>query len=88
MVCAIWTRFLCHFQNGASVYCISKTGEVIKQNVIVKQFCMDFVKMALVTIYILQTLKTGCQFFHKDPKYLMKRFLGPTSMVKVPKNAK
>ena len=21
MVCTIWTRFLCHFQNGASVFC-------------------------------------------------------------------
>ena len=88
MVCAIWTRFLCHFQNGASVFCTSKTGEVIKQNVNVNQFCMDLVKMALVTIYILQTLKTGCHFFHKDPNYLLKRFLGPITMVKVPKNAK
>ena len=67
MVCAIWTRFLCHFQNGASVFCTSKTGEVIKQNVNFNPFYTDFAKMALVTTYMLQTLKTGCHFFNKDP---------------------
>ena len=61
-----------------------KTGEVIKQFVIFHPFGMDFAKMALVLIYILQTLKTGSHFFHKEPDYLLKRFLGPIGMVKVP----
>ena len=43
--------------------------------------------MALVTIYKLQTLKTGSHFFHKGPYYLLKMFLGQISMGKVPKNA-
>ena len=43
--------------------------------------------MALVTIYIIQTLKTGSTFFLKDPNYLLKWFLGPIAMVKVPENA-
>ena len=64
-----------------------KTGEVIKQFVIFHPFGMDFAKMALVTIYMLQTLKTGSTFFHKEPNYLLKMFLGPIVMVKVPKNA-
>ena len=48
---------------------------------------MHFAKMALVPIYMLQDLKTGPHFFHKGPNYLLKRFLGPKSKVKVPKNA-
>ena len=87
MVCAIWTRFLCHFQNGASLFCTSKSGEVIKQNVNFNPFYIDFTKMALVTIYKLQTLKTGSHFFHKGPYCLLKMFLGQISMGKVPKNA-
>ena len=63
-----------------------KTGEVIKQFVIFHQFGMGFAKMALVSIYMLQTLKTGSTFFHKEPNYLLKMFLGPIVMVKVPKN--
>ena len=63
-----------------------KTGEVINQNVNFNPFCTDFAKMALVTIYMLQTLKTGSTFFHKEPNYLLKMFLGPIVMVKVPKN--
>ena len=43
--------------------------------------------MALVTIYMLQTLKTGSHFFHKEPNYLLKMFLGQIAMGKVPKNA-
>ena len=63
-----------------------KTGEVIKQFVIFHPFGMGFAKMALVTIYMLQTLKTGSTFFQKEPNYLLKMFLGPIVMVKVPKN--
>ena len=33
IVSGIWTRFLCHFQNGALHFCTSKTDRVIKQNV-------------------------------------------------------
>ena len=87
MVCAIWTRFLCHFQNGASDFCTSKTGEDIKQNVNFNTFYMDFAKIALVTIYMLQSLKTRSHFFHRDPDYLPKRFLGPLTMFKVPKKS-
>ena len=65
-----------------------KTGEVIKQFVIFHQFGMGFAKMALVTIYMLQTLKTGSTFFHKEPVYLLKMFLELISMIKVPKFAK
>ena len=64
-----------------------KTGKVIKQFVIFHSFGMGFEKMALVTIYMLQTLKTGSTFFHKEPNYLLKMFLGPIVTVKVPKNA-
>ena len=63
-----------------------KTGEVIKQFVIFHPFGMGFAKMALVSIYMLQTLKTGSTFFHKEPNYLLKMFLGPIVMVKVLKN--
>ena len=48
-----------------------KTGEVIKQFVIFHPFGMGFAKIALVTIYIVQTLKTGSTFFLKDPNYLL-----------------
>ena len=34
-----------------------------------------FSKIALVTIYMLQSLKTGSHFFHKEPNYLLKMFL-------------
>ena len=64
-----------------------KTGEVINQFVIFHPFGMGFAKMALVSICMLQTLKTGSTFFHKEPNYLLKMFLGPIVMVKVPKNA-
>ena len=64
-----------------------KTGEVIKQFVIFHPFGMGFAKMALVSIYMLQTLKTGSTFFHKELNYLLKMFLGPIVMAKVPKNA-
>ena len=63
-----------------------KSGEVIKQSVIFHPFGMGFAKMALVSIYMLQTLKTWSTFFHKEPNYLLKIFLGPIVMVKVPKN--
>jgi hypothetical protein len=36
---------------------------------------------------MLQTLKTGSHFFHKEPNYLLKMFLGPIGKGKVPKNA-
>ena len=42
--------------------------------------------MALVTIYMLQTLKTGSHFFHKKPNFQLKMFLELMNMVKVPKN--
>ena len=61
-----------------------KTGEVIKQFVIFHPFGMGFAKMALVIIYLLQTLETGSHFFHKESNYLLKMFLGPIAMVKVP----
>ena len=64
-----------------------KTGEVIKQFVIFHPFGMGFAKIILATIYMLQSLKTGPHFFHKGPNYLLKRFLGPKSKIKVPKNA-
>ena len=38
MVSAIWTRFLCHFQNGASHFCTSKTGKVMSDLLILTQF--------------------------------------------------
>ena len=63
-----------------------KTGKVIKQFVIFHPFGMGFAKMALVTIYMLQTLKMGSTFFHKEPNYLLKMFLGLIVMVKVPEN--
>ena len=50
-------------------------------------FGKGFAKIALVTIYMLQSLKTGSHFFHKEPNYLLKWFLGPIAIVKVPKNA-
>ena len=68
-------------------FCTSKTGEVIKQNVNLNPFSTNFTKMALVTIYILQTSKTGSHFLHKASSYLLKMFLGTITMVKVPKNA-
>ena len=64
-----------------------KTGEVIKQFVIFSPFGMGFEKMALVTIYMLQTFKTGSHFFHKEPNYQLKMFLRPIDMVKVHKFA-
>ena len=88
MVCAIWTRFLCHFQNGASLFCTLKTGEVINQNVNFNPFCTDFAKIALVTIYMLQTLKTWSHFFYKGSFHLLKIFLELISMVKVLEIAK
>ena len=60
-----------------------KTGEVIKQFVIFHPFGMGFAKIALVTIYIVQTLKTGSTFFLKDPNYPLKWFLGQIAIVKV-----
>ena len=87
MICAIWTRVLCHFQNGASLFCTLKTGEVIKQNVNFNPFCTDFAKMALLTIYMHQPLKTGSTFYHKEPNYLLKMFLRQIAMGKVPINA-
>ena len=48
---------------------------------------MGFAKIALVTIYMLQSLKTASHFFHKASCYLLKMFLGTITMVKVPKNA-
>ena len=84
---AIWTRFLCHFQNGALHFCAIKTGKVIKQFVNFNPFYMGFAKMALVTIYLLLPLKTGSHFFSKDPYYLLKMFLWLISMIKVPKFA-
>ena len=86
-VCGIWTRLLCHFQNGALHFCTSKTDEVIKQFVNVHPFLVSFAKIALVTIYMLQTLKTWCYFFQKEPFYLLKIFLELISMVKVHKIA-
>ena len=88
MSCIIWTRFLCHFQNGASLFCTPKTGEVIKQFVNFHPFLKGFAKMAMVTIYMLQTLPTGSTFFQKGLYYLLKMFLGPKDMDKVPKKAK
>ena len=88
MVCTIWTRFLCHFQNGASHFGTPKTGEVIKQFMIFYQFFVGLTKMALLTIYMLPPIKTGSHFFHKDSNYLLKMFLELTSRVKVPKIAK
>ena len=44
--------------------------------------------MAMVTVYMLQTLPTGSTFFHKGLYYLLKMFLGPKDMDKVPKKAK
>ena len=44
--------------------------------------------MAMVTIYMLQTLPTGSTFFQKGLYYLLKMFLGPEDMDKVPKKAK
>ena len=86
MIWTIWTRFLCHFQNGASLFCSSKTGGVIEQFVNFHPFHMAFAKIALVTIYMLQTLKTVSHFFLKKPNYQLKMFLGLMNMVKVPKN--
>ena len=86
MIWTIWTRFLCHFQNGASLFCTSKTGGVIKQFVNFHLFHMVFAKLALVNIYMLQTLKTGSHFFHKKPNYQLKMILGLMNMVKVHKN--
>ena len=48
---------------------------------------MGFAKIALVTIYMLQTLKTVPHIFDKKPNSLLKMFLGSIAMVKVPKNA-
>ena len=87
MVCAIWTRFLCHFQNGASLFCTSKTGVVMKQNVNFYPFYTVFAKMALVTIYMVQSQKTGSHFFHKELNYLLKQFLEPTTVIRATKNA-
>ena len=88
MVCAIWTRFLCHFQNGASLFCTSNIDEVIKQFVKFQSFYIDFAKIALVTIYMLQTLKTGSHFFHREPNYQLKMFLLDFSLNKVAKSFK
>ena len=45
---------------------------------------MGFAKIALVNIYMLQTFKTGSHFFHNEPNFMLKWFLGPSAMVKVP----
>ena len=44
MNATIWTRFLCHFQNGALHFCTSKTDRVIKQNVNFNSFYSVFCK--------------------------------------------
>ena len=49
---------------------------------------MSFAKIALATIYMLQTLKTWCHFFQKEPLHLLKIFLEHISMAKVHKIAK
>ena len=87
MVSAIWTRFLCHFQNGALHFCATKTGKVIKHFVNFNPFYMGFAKMALVTIYMLLSLKTGSHFFTKEPDHQLKMCLGLIIMVNLPKNA-
>ena len=88
MNCTIWTRFLCHFQNGASLFCTPKNVKVIKQFVNFHSFCMRFAKIALVTIYMRQTLKTWSHFFYKGSFHLLKIFLELISMVKVHEIAK
>ena len=35
----------------------------------------------------IKSMSITSTFFHKDPNYLLKWFLGPIAMVKVPKNA-
>ena len=65
-----------------------KNGEVIKQFVIFHPFGMGFAKMALLAKYIFLPLQIGSHFFLKEPNYLLKIFLGPIGMGKVPKNAK
>ena len=49
MVCCIWTRFLCHFQNGALHFCTLKTERVIKQNVNFNSFWLISSKMVLIS---------------------------------------
>ena len=39
-------------------------------------------------MYILQTLKTGSLFFHKEPNYQLKMFLLDFGLNKVAKNTK
>ena len=65
-----------------------KTGKVIKQFVIFHPFGMGFSKLALVTTYMLQTLKTGSTIFHKEPNYLLKMFLELPDMVMASENTK
>ena len=60
MNATIWTRFLCHFQNGALHFCTSKTDRVIKQNVNFEPdfthiFANGFVYQRLL-IFSLQTI--------------------------------
>ena len=49
---------------------------------------MSFAKIALVTIYMFQTLKTGSHFFHKEPNYHFKMFLLDFGLNKVAKSTK
>ena len=49
---------------------------------------MNFAKIALETIYMLQTLKTWSHFFYKGSFHLLKIFLELISMVKVHEIAK
>ena len=47
-----------------------------------------FAKIALVTIYMLQSLKTGSHFFHKEPNYQLKMFLLDFGLNKIAKITK
>ena len=88
MVYAIWTRFSCHFQNGVWVFCTSNIDEVIKQFVDFQSFQKGYAKIALVTIYMLQTAKTESHFFLKEPNYQLKMFLLDFGLNKEAKNAR
>ena len=51
--------------------------------------CYDnFQKISPPLIYMLQFLKTGSHFFHKEPFYLLRRFLELPDVVMASKNAK
>ena len=90
----IFKNGLCHldpifmpFSKWASDFFTYKTDKVIKQFVNFHPFCMRVAKMALVTTYMLQTLKTWCHSFQEKPFYLLKIFLELIIMVKVHKIA-